>query len=514
MKTAILYIRVSTDEQAEKGFSLPAQQLTLEKYCKNNNINVAQIFKDDFSAWENFERPGYKQLHKFLAINKGKVDYLLFTQWSRFSRNMKSSLNEIDKLKCLNIEANAVEQLVDFSIPESHYMLAMYLVAPQVENDRLSIRTKVGMRQAVKEGRWLWKAPSGYKNNKLTKFVEVDSNTAPLIRWCFEEYANGIYSAEEVRQSAISMGLILKKQTFLNMLANPFYTGKIVLKAYRDEAEKLIEGVHEGIIPEPLFYKVQSILKRKGKPYKCVKEDNQNTFPLRGLLICPSCGKMLTGGVSKGNGGLYSYYHCQASKYNCKVSFRAEKAHSSMAQYLKQYQPNAEVIEVFKAVLSDIYNTKENSCEHQKLLLEKEIKKIEENILKVEDDYLSENFTAVQYTNFNKRLEAKKSDLVMQHIAVSKLPADFNNYISYSCGLMQNLSNYYANSQPSTKNKLIGLIFPEKITFTGSQYKTTKTNEVFQLMCSMGGDLQKNSPAKIARLYSEAPPSGLEPETL
>ena len=513
-KTALLYIRVSTDEQAEKGYSLPAQQTTLEKYCKSNNIEVMKIFQDDYSAWESFERPGYNQLHQYLAINRNKIDYLFFTQWSRFSRNITSSFNEIKKLQALSVEPNAVEQLVDFTIPENQYMLAMYLVAPQVENDRLSIRTKVGMRQAVKEGRWLWQAPKGYKNNTLTKLIEVDENCAPVVKWCFEEYSKGLYSAEEIRHHAFQKGLVLTKQGFLNMLANPFYKGKINLSAYKDEPQQLIHGVHESIITDEMFNAVQQVLQGKRKPYKCTKAANENAFHLRGLLICPACGKPLTGGFSKGNGGLYSYYHCQASKYKCKVSFRAEKAHHHMAEYLKQYEPNAEVTEVFKNVLADIYNTKNDNCENQKKAIENTIKKVEESILKVEDDYLSGSFCASEYTQLNKRLQDKKNDLVMQHATVNKLPADFNNYISYSCGLIQNLSSYYANAQPSVQNKLIGLIFPEKITFTGSQYKTTKTNEVFNLICVVGKGLQKNSPAKIARLYTVAPPVGLEPTTL
>ena len=283
-KKALLYIRVSTDEQAEKGYSLHAQQATLEKYCKNNNIEIAGIYQDDYSAWKGFDRPGYIQMHKFIAANKKTVDHLFVTQWSRFSREMSSSLNEIKKLNALGIEPNAIEQWVDFSIPESQYMLAMYLVAPQVENDRLSIRTKVGMRQAVKEGRWLWKAPQGYKNNKLVKLVEIDIETVSLIKWCFEEYAKGIYSAEEVRAKAIAKGLNLTKQGFLNMLSNPFYIGKIPLSSYKDEPAQLVKGVHEAIISEEIFLIVQQVLKGKRKPNKRIKDDIQSVFPLRGLL--------------------------------------------------------------------------------------------------------------------------------------------------------------------------------------------------------------------------------------
>jgi hypothetical protein len=79
---------------------------------------------------------------------------------------------------------------------------------------------------------------------------------------------------------------------------------------------------------------------------------------------------------------------------------------------------------------------------------------------------------------------------------------------------LQDLGNYYSTSSPTIQHKLTGLIFPEKLVFTGTTYKTNKMNEVFSLICSISLGLQKNSPAKLARLYKEAPPSGLEPETL
>jgi site-specific DNA recombinase len=79
--------RVSTDEQAEKGYSLNAQIELLTKFCTLKGWRILKIFKDDFSAWKGFDRPGYNELKEFVRSNKVKIDYLLFTQWSRFLGN-------------------------------------------------------------------------------------------------------------------------------------------------------------------------------------------------------------------------------------------------------------------------------------------------------------------------------------------------------------------------------------------------------------------------------------------
>ncbi len=514
MKKAILYIRVSTELQAEKGFSLPAQEAALKKYCNDNNIEIAAIFQDDYSAKDGFERPGYRLLREYLKANKKSVNYLLVTQWSRFSRDMAAAFAEFYSLKALGVTVNAIEQPIDFTIPENLFMASFYFAAPQVENERLAIRTRAGMRQAIKQGRYIYTPPKGYTSNKLTKDIEIDEPIAALVKWSFEEYGKGIFTAEEVRAKAKLMGLQLEKQAFINMLSNQIYIGKVFLKADKDEPAQWINGTHQPIIDEDTFSRVQHIKKRRGKPYKQPKNDIQNALPLRGNLICPLCGRILTGSTPKGNGGKYPYYHCQQTKYGCKFRVSAKNAHNFMVAYLKTFQPSDEIIELFTKILVDIFQTNDKDRHNQKAVLEKAIEAIDKRIETVTDGFADGNIPVTQFQAITKKYEERKNELIMKHTAITKIPANFNSYLSYSCGLIQNLSHHYTTSLPTVQNKLVGLIFPEKLTFTGKEYKTDKFNEVFALMCNTGKGLKENSPAEVARLYSEAPPVGLEPTTL
>lgn len=90
MKKAIIYTRVSTDDQADRGYSLPYQEERLRKYCELNNIMIVAHHQDDHSA-KTFDRPEFKKLLTFCKKNPGDVDLLLFTNWSRFSRNAADS---------------------------------------------------------------------------------------------------------------------------------------------------------------------------------------------------------------------------------------------------------------------------------------------------------------------------------------------------------------------------------------------------------------------------------------
>lgn len=94
MKKAILYTRVSTDEQADKGFSLRDQEQKLKSYCKRNNIEAKAIYTDDYSA-KTFNRPAFKKLIQFAKTNANDIDEILFMKWDRFSRNTTESYNMI-----------------------------------------------------------------------------------------------------------------------------------------------------------------------------------------------------------------------------------------------------------------------------------------------------------------------------------------------------------------------------------------------------------------------------------
>jgi DNA invertase Pin-like site-specific DNA recombinase len=153
MKVAVLYVRVSTDEQADKGYSQRYQEEMLVKYCNLNSISIANVIKEDHSA-KTFQRPGWTKFLVDLKKKKIHCDLVLFLKWDRFSRNAGDAYQMINILRKIGCEPQAIEQPLDLSIPENKIMLAFYLAAPEVENDRRALNVFHGMRRAKKEGRW------------------------------------------------------------------------------------------------------------------------------------------------------------------------------------------------------------------------------------------------------------------------------------------------------------------------------------------------------------------------
>jgi DNA invertase Pin-like site-specific DNA recombinase len=158
------------------------------------------------------------------------------------------------------------EGLLDFTDSSKFFPLLIQAGAAQHENIVRSENVKRGMRQALKEGRWVWNAPLGYKNNKATKLIEIDKENGPLVKQGFEMLATGAFSADEVRRKLIESGLKnVSKQTFLNMLRNIAYYGFIRVNATNEEPEQIVPAVHEPLISETLFMKVRGVLDGKKK---------------------------------------------------------------------------------------------------------------------------------------------------------------------------------------------------------------------------------------------------------
>jgi site-specific DNA recombinase len=107
----------------------------------------------------------------------------------------------INTLRTLGVEPEAIEQPLDLSIPENKIMLAFYLAAPEVENDRRALNTFHGMRRAKKEGRYMGKAPLGYVN-KITedkkKCIVMHEIEGPLLKWAFDQINKNHYNTEQI----------------------------------------------------------------------------------------------------------------------------------------------------------------------------------------------------------------------------------------------------------------------------------------------------------------------------
>jgi site-specific DNA recombinase len=511
MKMADLYVRVSTDEQADKGYSQRNQEEVLKKYCSINRFTVRKIIFEDHSA-KTFNRPQWAGLLADLKKHKGRTDLVLFTKWDRFSRNAGDAYQMINTLRKLGVEPQAIEQPLDLSVPENKMMLAFYLAAPEVENDRRALNVLHGMRRARKEGRWMGPAPFGYEN-KITetgrKYIAPYEPEAAVIRWVFNELAAGRQSVFSVWEEARLKGLKCSKNTLWLIIRNPVYCGKILVSKYKDEETQYVKGQHEGIISESLFYEVQDILDGKRKIYKTKKESQE--LQLRGFLICPKCGKILTGSASKGRKERYFYYHCVSP---CNTRFKVQNANKLFLKVLMKFTPRPGMKEAYRAVLEKAYQSITAGEREDLKLLKSDLDQIQNKIAKARELLLAGDLDAADYKTIKQEGEEKINVLEARLFNTPAPERNPSDILDKALKVLCQLDQLYEEGDLKRKRNIIGSIFPEKLTFNGFYYRTTRINEAVRLIYSLDADLtekENGQPEENFKLSIPVARPGFEP---
>ena len=513
---AIIYTRVSTDEQ-NNGYSPTDQKEKLYRYCENKNIDVVGFYHDDESG-KSFDRPEWKKIMAFLKANKNSVNYIYFLKWDRFSRNAPEAYAELAKLKKLNVEARAMEQPLDLEIPEQKVMLAIYLTTPEVDNDRRALNIFHGIRRGKKEGRWLGGCPIGYKNkrNEFNRPIisPEGGDVERLVKQAFEDFSTGLYSIDDLRKTMNQKGLKSSKNAFWKMLRNKVYIGKICVPAYKTEPEEWVNGQHEGIIDEDVFFACQDIIegrKRKvAQTFKLLREE----FPLRGHLICPQCGLTLTASSSRGRrGDYYPYYHCTNG---CKERQKAEVVNAAFINLLSELKFKAKRLQLLGAIIKD--KMKKNN-QDSKTAIEKIQKEIDKQNLRSTNArglMLDGEITSTEYKEIKIEIGTIITNSTRELNKLSNTLLNVESKIDTCIELLSNIKNLYAQRDTATKQRIIGSIFPRKMVFEKNSVRTLEVNRVVSLILNAGntsGGGKKEKHTDFGVLSCGVESEGFEPSS-
>ena len=514
MKTADLYIRVSTDEQADKGYSQRNQEETMRKYCEINSLIIRKVIFEDHSA-KTFIRPRWTELLLLLRKSTGKSNFLLFTKWDRFSRNAGDAYQMINTLRKFGVEPQAVEQPLDLSVPENKMMLAFYLAAPEVENDRRALNVFFGMRRARKEGRWMGAAPVGFSNKTDEhgrKYISPIEPQASIMRWAFHELANGHFAADQIRKEVNRRGIKCSRSNFWRAIRNPVYCGKIEISQFKDEENITVHGQHEGIISESLFYEVQSILtgrKRNQRPATQLIVDEN--MPLRGFLVCPECGRVLTGSASKGRNNHYYYYHCVSS---CGCRFKTENANNLFVRELRKYVPKPGMGSLYIITLKETFSSKTNGHQGERRQILSQIDDLNIRLKNARELIADGKIDGEDYRDLKKDCTEKIAILEAKLSGSSQEAKGIDGLLNQAIGNLSRLDVLYAEGTISQKRQIIGSIYPEKLIFDGFQYRTARLNEAVRLIFSLGegfSEMKNRKDNDFLCLSGLVPQTGIEP---
>ena len=215
-KRAILYARVSTDEQAEKGYSLPSQFDAMRKYAAQQGFEIAAEFQDDYSGATPIEhRPEGRKAYAMLQ--SGAADVIIAYTIDRFVRPPEDGDEWempilIRGLAKLGKEIHTVRRgKLNTNFAD---LLIALLDARKAGEERRDIRERSmrGKRQKVKSGKVIgMRAPFGYRyvrdaHGKVVT-LEIDETTARIVRLIFKWYVHGDEHGKRLSVRAIAFRL-------------------------------------------------------------------------------------------------------------------------------------------------------------------------------------------------------------------------------------------------------------------------------------------------------------------
>ena len=494
-KRLALYTRVSTIEQSEEGYSIDEQERLLRSWAEKNNYEVYKCYSDrGISGKDIKNRPALKELLK--DAEEKKFDMVISWKINRISRKLADVLKIVDILEKNDITFKSYSEPFETDTPAGKMQFQMMALIGEFERGTIAQNVKMGMCAKAKAGEWCGGRVLGYdlipvenqegakrRKTKLT-INEIEARSVRLI---FNEYVNG-KGYKAITNQLNKLGYKTKKGndfsvgSIREILTNPVYIGKVRYNVRQNWSEKrrrninanpiITDGVHEPIIDEVLWDKVQAIMEsKKGKPSRIYDGE----YPLTGILRCPKCGAGMvisrtTNKLADGTKKRIAYYCCGAWKNKgtsvCNSNtIRVDKANEYVFNKISELLSNEKMV---KSIVNNINKERHKKISPAKKELEridKELEKIDRKKTKLFEAYEEELISKEEFKErkdeLNKRaksLQEEKEPLLVT------LSDDVSEEIPYEFikSILENFSKVLTESATrEQQKKLLHMIISE-----------------------------------------------------
>jgi len=349
---SVLLCRVSSKEQEETGYSLPAQEKLLAEYSSSHGFEQKpKIFSISESAGGKKQREIFNSMLAYVLKHNIKV--IICEKVDRLTRNFRDAvaindwLNEDSERQVHFVKENVV--LTRDSKSNEKFIWNIKVSVAQYYIDNLSEEVKKGQKEKIAQG-WLpTKPPLGYKTlgEKGHKTHIIDNEKSPLIKKLFELYSTGNYSLKMLTELIYKAGLRgvggnrIYKSRIHELLSDPFYVGKIHWN------DKLYEGRQETFIDNETFERVQRVLKGKNTP-----KSQKHNFLFKSLIRCDECGGLITWEIAKKK---HIYGHCNHYRNCSQLSWVKEpEVENQLLEHFEQLRiKNTRIVEWIRKALKE-----------------------------------------------------------------------------------------------------------------------------------------------------------------
>lgn len=343
MNTAI-YLRVSTEEQANEGFSIHAQKDKLTQYAEINDWIITDYYVDDGISGKNLI--GRAEVTRLIEdVKIGKINNVLVYKLDRLTRSVKDLIYLIELFDKYNCTFNSQTEKIDTSNAVGRMFVKIIGIFAEFERENLAERVSLGYEQKTKEGNYTnTNGVFGYDYMVGKGILEVNELERFYVKKIYEWYLQGdsmIKIANKLQDNNVSTkrGGHWNQSTIKSILTNPLYIGKV---RYGVNKKNQFEVDGKNIVPlisKEMFNNVNDLIQKR-KQYHNKRFASDDTYYFR-VLRCYKCGGRYHARQQIKGGKKYITYYCNGF-YNgiCDNSgFSHLKLETVFLDYLDSVRP-------------------------------------------------------------------------------------------------------------------------------------------------------------------------------
>ncbi len=452
MKKVVLYVRVSSREQKEEGYSIPAQKRLLWEFAKKNDFIIAEEFEDDETA-KSAGRTGFGKMIEYIQKHKD-VNTVLVEKTDRLYRNFKDYVT-IDELGVTVFLVK--ENEVIGKDASSHQKLIHGIKVLMAKNyvDNLSEEVKKGNREKAEEGIFPCSMPPlGYKMGELKGRAGpvVDELNRGLVVSMFELYATGLYSLKGLIEKLYNEGMVIPanfpqssklkvitKSTVQRILSNHLYYGNFYWKGM------VYNGLHTPLITKELWDRVQRVMNGNSTTNNAQVKQGAKQFLFRGIIRCGECGRTVSPDKKiKPSGKEYVYYRCTKYRSECSQKPIEETLLSEqLEKYLDRLNVPVEVADYIEQGLKESLEMKRATVDVERAGLEQKkqlfVDRLDALYEEKLDKKIGEDFYKRKFEEYSKQVD----DLDVRLAKYKKADIEYYKFASTILELSKVAKDYY-----------------------------------------------------------------------
>jgi site-specific DNA recombinase len=467
-KRGIRYLRFSSKDQSN--YSIEWQDMNTLPWFERNSVELIDTFIDKGKSAKTFDRPDMQKLTEFITQYHRSVDYLVVDRMDRFSRDAGEAMTTVKMLQrkyAVQIVSVSEGITYDYYDNDSFLRTGLSFLFAEEENRKRANNIRGGIYTAKKkEGRYLGRAPVGYKNSLDGKkpILLIDEVKAPIVQHIYQSFLNDV-PMYLIMKDAKSMGLTnTGNSAIARILTSPIYTGLLLVKSYKEHPEELVEGIHPALINRTSWYEVQNKLK-PGKAVQIINDD----FPLRSVLLC-HCGRPITGAKSKGKlGKYYDYYKCQDSKHN---NISTKKAHGQLVEAFGYMSLPDHLYSSILEKSDELLETKMKSDASMLRRRRGELMDTEKRLLSIETKWIADQIAYDTYQRHYTNLTAQVHSLKAEIDRLSSDQNDIWNLMHQELYKLKSLPDIYNVGSTIEKQQMVRMVFDSRLYYQDNIYRT------------------------------------------